>query len=67
MTPFSEQELESIEQFEKEHLDCYHKPDSKQNRISFTIHQTWTGIGVNTQITCDCCGETKNITDYECW
>lgn len=67
MIPFSEQELESIEQFEKEHLDCYRKPDSKQKHISFTIRQAWTSIGVSTHITCDCCGEIKDITDYDCW
>lgn len=68
MIVFSEEELKAIEAFEKEHLNCNHKPDSKSKITGFTIHQYWcTGIGVNTHITCDCCGEEKDITDYDCW
>lgn len=68
MIVFSDKEIKSIEKFEQEHLNCYRKPDSKQDHLGFTIKQEWlSGIGVNTFITCDCCGITKDITDYECW
>lgn len=70
MIVFSDTELKSIEEFESEHLHlkCYRNLNSKQKYAGFTIHQSWeTGIGVNTTITCDCCGETKDITDYDCW
>ena len=65
---FSEIELQAIDDFEKEHLYC--REDNNKNNsdcIGFTIHSDWTGIGVITTITCNACGETKDITDYDCW
>lgn len=65
---FSEKELGAIEVFEKEHLNC-HKNNNINgcDRIGFTIHSYWTSIGVASNITCDCCGKTQDITDYDCW
>lgn len=67
MISFSDNELNSIEEFESKHLGCYKEFDSKQDQTGFTINQRWTGIGIKTTITCDCCGETKDITDYDRW
>jgi len=67
MKVFGEEELKSIAAFEKKHLDCYHKEDTKCKRVSFTITQDWTGIGVITKITCNCCGEQEDVTDYGNW
>lgn len=65
---FSEEELIAMDAFEKEHLNCRETNNkNKVDRIGFTIHSNWTGIGINTIITCDACGETKNITDYDMW
>ena len=65
---FSGNELNAIDDFEKEHLNCsYENNKNKVKGIGFTIHSNWTGIGINTTITCDACGETKNITDYDMW
>ena len=67
MIAFTDKELESIDKFEQEHLDCYRQPDSLSKTIGFTTQQKWTGIGVGLTITCDCCGKTKDITDYDSW
>lgn len=62
---FTENELKEIDAFEKQHMDCY-KGTGKP--LSFTITENWgTGIGVNTYIKCTCCGEEKDITDYDAW
>lgn len=70
MMVFSEKELESISEFIDDHLskkDCYKNNNPNHNSLGFDIKLRWTGIGVATSITCTCCGETKDITDYECW
>jgi len=62
---FTENELKEIDAFEQQHMNCY-KGTGKH--ISFNITETWgTGIGINTYIMCNCCGEVKDITDYDSW
>lgn len=65
---FSDIELQNIIDFENEHLNCYRAKKSLTKVLGFTIHQSFgSGIGINTTITCDCCGKSKDITDYDCW
>lgn len=64
---FSKNELKAIYNFESEHLNCYENNNPDRKNLGFTINQNWTGIGVLTNISCNCCGETKDVTDYETW
>ena len=67
MIIFSESELKALEAFEEKHLNCYTNNNHNHENMHFIITQNWTGIGVNTSITCGCCGETIDCTDYDCW
>lgn len=64
MYSFTKDEINAIEDFQRKHGDCYKKTHT---RSAFTINTNATGIGTYTTITCDCCGEKKNITDYNVW
>lgn len=67
---FSDKELEEIDNFITKHvtdLDCYRTNNSNHNNLGFTITHDWSGIGINTNITCNCCKETKDVTDYSVW
>ena len=65
---FSEYELNEIDAFERKHLNCNRENNkNKVDHTGFTIHSDWTGIGIATTITCNACGEIKNVTDYDCW
>lgn len=69
---FSEKELTAIDEFIETHLsssklNCYRNNNSNHNSLGFDIKLRWTGIGVTTFITCNCCGEIKDVTDYGCW
>lgn len=65
-TLFSEKELRDMLNFENEHLKMNCGKRNKTN-TTFTIEQKWTSIGVNTIISCDCCGRFKDVTDYSVW
>ena len=60
---FTQSELKAMDDFWKKHSDCYLK--HKTSHSSFTIKTGTTGIRYYTTITCDSCGESKNITDYD--
>jgi len=67
---FTDKELTELLKFENEHLKrkCYKLPDSKFKTMGFTIRQSFSSnIGISTIITCDCCNESKDVTDYDVW
>lgn len=64
---FSGKEIQAADDFITQHLNCYKNNNPNHKNLGFTINHNWTGIGISTQITCNCCGETKDVTDYDCW
>lgn len=67
---FSEKELEAIDNFMTKHvieLNCYKNNNPNHVSNGFVIDRNWTGIGIGTSITCKCCGEKEDITDYDVW
>lgn len=62
----TENEAKAAEEFEKIHLACEKKhPTAIGGNISYKF--TPTSVGTAVVIKCFCCGEEKNITDYDCW
>jgi len=65
-----EKELEAIDNFMTKHiidLDCYKNNNPNHKSLGFTVNYDWTGIGIATTITCNCCGEKENVTNYDTW
>ena len=59
-------EEERAREFKKIHLECERKhPTAIGGNI--TYHFTDTSIGTAVSISCHCCGEEENITDYNSW
>ena len=60
-------ELERIEEFKKKHRETCTK------RQNLTLGEYWTysfmptGLGTCVEIKCNLCGETKDVTDIDCW
>lgn len=62
--------IQAMDDFITEHvtkLDCYKNNNPEHKNLGFTINHNWSGIGINTFITCNCCGERKDISDYDMW
>lgn len=57
----SPKEQERLDKFAQEHKKC--KP--MEGKFTFLI--TGTGLGEVTEIRCNSCGKTKNITDISEW
>lgn len=53
----SNKELKDVVDFRNQHRHS--------NSFSYTL--TGTGIGTAIVVTCEKCGESKNITDYDAW
>lgn len=64
---FSRKELKAMDDFMNKHLHCSQKENTKSSQTGFIINVNWTGIGFATKITCNCCGESMNVTDYDMW
>lgn len=67
---FSEQELKDLDEFITKHvteLNCYKNNNPEHKSLGFTINRNWSGIGISTFITCNCCGERRDCTDYSVW
>lgn len=56
-------ELEAEKEFHNKH----YKDKSCENGNDFSYRLVGTGIGTVIKITCNKCGETKDITDMESW
>jgi len=67
MKLFNETEIASMEEFAENHKKCYEKNNSNKKPLGFTITTKSTGIGAQIKITCDCCGETSDVSDYSTW
>lgn len=67
MKLFNQAEITSMEEFAEKHKDCYEKNNPNKKPMGFTITSRSTGIGHQQRITCDCCGETFDASDYSCW
>jgi hypothetical protein len=57
-------ELETINEFEKNHSRCYHK---YKKTSKFKIKATQTGLGYNVKVKCCGCKKSKDVTDYDTW
>lgn len=65
---FSRKEIKAMDDFMNKHLDCYRKEGAKSDHTGFTINVDWVGgIGIGTDIKCNCCGESMDVTDYDTW
>ena len=63
---FSGKEIQKADDFITQHLNCYENNNPNHKNLGFTINHNWTGIGISTHITCNCCGKEKDVTDYGC-
>ncbi len=63
MLELNENELAQLNQFIARHERCF----DEQYNLTIHLHFTGTGIGIDTEAICDCCGECINLTDYGCW
>jgi hypothetical protein len=57
-------EDKDVKEFKLKHCSCKNK-SLKSGHYSYIL--TPTGFGYVLEITCNCCGEIKNITDYNNW
>ena len=59
-------EEKRAEAFKKIHLECERKhPTTIGGNITYKF--TPTSIGTAISISCHCCGEEENLTDYSAW
>ena len=64
---FSEKEIQAADDFITKHLHCYKDNNPNHKNLGFTINYDMAGIGNNIFITCNCCGERSDISDYDTW
>lgn len=67
MKLFDQTEITSMEEFAEKHHKCYEENNPNKKPLGFTITNRSTGIGPQIKITCDCCGETSDVSNYAMW
>ena len=58
-------EIEDLNSFMIEHFSSCQKEN--KGPVRFSINSTPTGIADNIKVTCNTCGESKDISDYASW
>lgn len=61
---FNPSELAFIDNFYLHHRACYILEGKTE---AFEIKTTATSLGTNIEIKCKCCGEKKDVSDYDNW
>ena len=62
--PFNSNELKALDNFYLHHRACYILEGKTE---SFEIKTIATGLGNKIEIKCKCCGEKKDVSDYDNW
>lgn len=67
MKLFDQTEINSMEEFAEKYKGCYKNNNPNNRPMGFAITSRSAGIGSQIRITCECCGETFDASNYDLW